>query len=76
MKGFFARSWQRIGRDAWIDSKKREYTTKVKTELKTGQIGEQSLRDHIESGTAGIEDQSYLSHEQDTKQEQTPQIIQ
>ena len=52
--GFFARSWQRIGRDAWIDTKKREYITKVKTELKTGKLSEQSLRDHITGGKAGI----------------------
>jgi hypothetical protein len=76
LTGFFARSWQRIGRDAWIDTKKREYITKVKTELKTGELSEQSLRDHITGGKAGIEDRSYLSHEQDLKQEQTPELVQ
>lgn len=30
MKGFFARSFQRMGRDAWIDTKKREITKNIK----------------------------------------------
>ncbi len=48
----------------------------MKTELKTGKLSEQSLRDHITGGKAGIEDRSYLSHEQDLKKEQTPELVQ
>ena len=36
MKGFFARSFQRMGRDAWIDTKKREISNDIRTGLKNG----------------------------------------
>lgn len=76
VKGFFARSFQRMGRDAWIGSKKREMVEKIKTGLRTGEYTEESLRTHVIEGTEAIRTETHLRHEQIQEEESILPVIQ
>ena len=65
-----------MGRDAWIDTKKREYIAQVKTGLKNGEYTEDSLREHVTSGDTGIRESAHLVHEEIAKEDALPKIIQ
>lgn len=64
LSGFFARSILRMGRDAWIDSRKRELIAEIEAGLKTGRYTEGFLRSHVESGDQGIVENAHLKHEE------------
>ncbi len=76
MKGFFARSFQRMGRDAWIDSKKRELIQDIRAGLKNGTYTESFLREHISAGDQGIVENAYLAHEKESKSDTLPKDMQ
>lgn len=76
IKGFFARSFQRMGRDAWIESQKRLFIKKTETELKNGEITEDYLRTHVVSGIEGIETDAHLSQETLRKDERVSTRLQ
>lgn len=63
-KGFFARSIQRMGRDAWIGTRKREMVEQIKVGLRSGEYTEESLRSHVMEGTEAIRTEAHLRHEQ------------
>lgn len=65
-----------MGRDAWIDTKKREYVARVKTGLKNGEYTEEFLREHIGSGDQGISEQAYLQHEKTGEEATLPPMMQ
>lgn len=75
-QGFFARSFQRMGRDAWIGTKKREMVEMIKKGLKTGEYTEESLRSHVVDGTGSINTGSQLRHEQTQEEETILPVIQ
>ena len=52
-----------MGRDAWIDTKKREYRDRAREGLRNGTYTEEFLREHVRSGDQGIEHGAHLSHE-------------
>lgn len=76
VKGFFARSFQRMGRDAWIESQKRILVEKTRAELKNGEITEDYLRAHVESGIEGIAAEAHLSQETLRKDEGVSAMLQ
>lgn len=61
---FFKRSFQRMWRDAWIDSQMNRYIEEIENWLNTGVYTEKSLRDHVISADKWIEQKAYLSHEE------------
>ena len=65
-----------MGRDAWIDTKKREYINNVKEGLKNGTYTESFLREHVASGDQAIVHDAHLVHEEVQKEEKLPQMIQ
>ncbi|MBX9808822.1 hypothetical protein K2X92_00325, partial [Candidatus Gracilibacteria bacterium] len=76
MKGFFARSFQRMGRDAWIDTKKRENISIIKIGLNNGTYSEEFLREHVLSGDIGITSNAHLNHEKIQEVDSLPKKIQ
>lgn len=76
VKGFFARSFQRMGRDAWIGTEKRKMVEKIKAGLRTGEYTEESLRTHVIEGTEAISTEAHLRHEQTQEEESIPPMIQ
>ncbi len=76
VKGFFARSLQRMGRDAWIGTKKREMVERIKAGLRSGEYTEDFLRSHVMEGTEAIRTESHLWHEQTWEEETLLPVIQ
>ncbi|MDD2871484.1 MAG: hypothetical protein PHS49_05845 [Candidatus Gracilibacteria bacterium] len=74
--GFFKRSFQRMGRDAWIDSQKKKYIDEVNEGLDKGIYTEDSIRNHVLSSDKGIENKAFLSHEELVVNDKAPDEIQ
>jgi len=54
-------------RDAWIETKKREYIKEIQTWLRIGTLTEDSLRQHIKDADRWIDNKAFLSHEEISK---------
>lgn len=65
-----------MGRDAWIDTKKRELVGSIKADLDRGFYTEDFLREHSISGDVGIDQEAYLNHEEGLKENALPPEIQ
>jgi hypothetical protein len=63
VSGFFHRSVNRLGRDGYIGTKKREFVAEIKSGLQKGQYTEEFLRSHVRNSDAGIVEKAYLEHE-------------
>lgn len=73
---FFKRSFYRMWRDAWIESKKREHIKDIENWLNSGEYSEESLRQHILNADRWIEEKAFLSHEEINKDLDVPKEIQ
>lgn len=58
-----------MGRDAWIDTKKRACIKEINDGLKNGQYTEDFLRSHVENGDMGIVHGTHLNHEEITSED-------
>ena len=65
-----------MGRDAWIDTKKRECISAIQKGLSDGTYTEESLREHVVSGDRGILEGAHLSHERVSEEATLPKVIQ
>lgn len=61
---FFMRSFQRMWRDAWIDSKKKKYINEINEWLANWIYSESSIREYILSADKWIAEKAFLSHEE------------
>lgn len=73
--GFFKRGIHRLGRSAWIDSKKREEIREIEAGLKTGRYTVEFLERYAGGVTQGINTESYLVHEKTGEFNAVPEVI-
>lgn len=61
--GFMKRSFLRMGREAWIDTEKRQMIKKYQSDLKSGNLSSETLQEIITQGKKSIDQKTYLEHE-------------
>jgi hypothetical protein len=73
---FFKKSFYRMWRDAWIESKKRQNIKQLQEWLKNWTYTHQALEEHVKAWIKWIDEKSYLKHEELARDIDLPENIQ